>query len=167
MLFFHFNSRGVSAKETVTFKTGETLGFEVDVEGEPPAHEIVWTLGGKDLTEAPGNGIVIDNNKPYRSVVTKENLSRRDLGTLLCTATNMEGKATCGVEIVVVGKPSMPDDRLLVSNISKNSCRLNWQAPKDNGGLPLEYIVEKFSAQSDSWTVHVSKSIPMHSDLKG
>ena len=29
------------------FKAGETLAFEVEIEGEPPAHDIVWTLNGK------------------------------------------------------------------------------------------------------------------------
>ena len=66
------------------------------------------------------------------------------------------GKSSCAIEINVVSKPSMPDDRLLVCNISKTGCRLNWQPPKDNGGLPIEYIIEKFTAQSDSWAVFVS-----------
>ena len=148
--------KGVAAKEVVTFKAGETLAFEVAIEGEPPAHDIVWSLGGKDLNQAPGNGIIIDNGKEYKSSLVKENLSRRDVGSLICTATNMEGKASAGIEINVVGKPSMPQDRLLVSNITKTGCRLNWQLPKDDGGLPIEYIIEKYTQQSDSWTVHVS-----------
>lgn len=148
--------RGVAAKEVVTFKAGETLAFEVDIEGEPPAHDVVWSLGGKELNEAPGNGIKIDNNKPYKSFLVKDSLTRRDQGALLCTATNMEGKASTGIEVVVVSKPAMPSDRLLVSNISKTGCRLNWQAPADDGGLPLEYIIEKYTQASDSWMVHVS-----------
>ena len=55
----------------------------------------------------------------------------------------------------MVGKPAMPEDRLMVSNVSKTGCRVSWQAPKDNGGLPIEYIIEKFTAQSDSWAIHV------------
>ncbi len=102
--------KGVAAKEVVTFKAGESMSFEVSVgfvivvataliflvqvniEGEPPAHDIVWSLGGKQLNEAPGTGVTIDNSKEYRSVVTKDDLTRRDIGALTCTATNMEGK---------------------------------------------------------------------------
>ncbi len=50
----------------------------------------------------------------------------------------------------------MPQDRLLVSNVSRSGCRLTWQAPLDNGGLPIEYLVEKFVAAADAWSAHVS-----------
>jgi hypothetical protein len=145
--------KDVHSKE-VTFKAGETLAFEVEIEGEPPAHDIVWTLNGKELNETPGSGIKIDNSKPYKSSLIKEGLTRKDQGALECTATNMEGKSSSALEVRVVGKPSMPYDRLTVTNLSKTGCRLNWQPPKDDGGLPIEYIVEKFTAHSDSWGVH-------------
>ena len=54
------------------------------------------------------------------------------------------GSAKASIKINVVGKPSMPEDRLLVSNIHRNGCRLNWKESKDDGGLPVEYIVEKY-----------------------
>ena len=50
----------------------------------------------------------------------------------------------------------MPEDRLMISNVSKTGCRVMWQAPKDNGGLPIEFIIEKFTAHTDSWAIHVS-----------
>ena len=65
------------------------MSFEADIEGEPPAHDIVWSLGGKELNEQ--SGIKIDNSKPYKSILIKEGLTRRDQGALQCTATNMEG----------------------------------------------------------------------------
>ena len=139
----------------MTLKAGETLAIEANVEGEPPAHEIIWTLGGKELVQGPGNGIVVDNGKAYKSLLAKDNLTRRDQGTLTCSAANMEGKSSCSIEVSVVAKPEMPQDRLLVSNVTRSSCRLSWKAPKDDGGLALEYIVEKYTANGDSWAVHV------------
>ena len=62
--------------------------------GEPPAHDVVWKLAGRQLDVAPGNGIKIDNSKPYKSILIKEGLTRRDGGALVCTATNMEGNAS-------------------------------------------------------------------------
>ena len=150
--------RDIAAKENVTLKAGDTLTVEANVEGEPPAHEIVWTLAGKELVQGAGNGIYIDNSKAYKSNLAKDSLTRRDQGTLTCSATNMEGKSSCSIEVSIVAKPEMPQDRLLVSNISRSSCRLNWKAPKDDGGLPLEYIIEKYTANGDSWAVHVSNS---------
>ena len=67
----------------------------------------------------------------------------------------MEGQATNQLEVSVVAKPPMCQDRLLVSNITSSSCRLTWQPPKDDGGLPLRYIIEKYTSSGDSWTVHV------------
>lgn len=55
------------------------------------------------------------------------------------------------VVLTVLGRPSMPQDRLLVSNINKNGCRLTWQAPQDDGGLPVEYIIEKFVVEANAW----------------
>ena len=62
--------------------------------GEPPAHEVVWKIAGRQLDEAPGNGIKIDNSKQYKSILIKEGLTRKDGGALVCTATNMEGNAS-------------------------------------------------------------------------
>ena len=81
----------VATKEVVTFKAGESMAFEVDIQGEPPAHDIVWSLGGKELTDG-GVGIKIDNSKPYKSTISVDGLTRKDIGALDCTATNMEGK---------------------------------------------------------------------------
>jgi len=145
--------KDVATKEVVTFKAGESMAFEVDIQGEPPAHDIIWSLAGKELTDG-GVGVKIDNSKPYKSFISVDGLTRKDIGPLDCTATNMEGKSSCAIEINVVDKPSMPEDRLMVSNVSKTGCRVSWQAPKDNGGLPIEYIIEKFTAQSDSWAIH-------------
>ena len=55
------------------------------------------------------------------------------------------------MKISVVAGPSMPDDRLLVSNVHSNGCRLTWKASKDDGGLPVEYIVEKYVVAADAW----------------
>ena len=52
----------------------------------------------------------------------------------------------------------MPEDRLLVSNIHRNGCRLNWQASKDDGGLPIEYAVEKYVVAADAWSTYAQIS---------
>ena len=82
--------KDVATKEVVTFKAGESMAFEVDIQGEPPAHDIIWSLAGKELTDG-GVGIKIDNSKPYKSFISVDGLTRKDIGALDCTATNMEG----------------------------------------------------------------------------
>ena len=66
--------------------------FQVDVIGEPACENITWTLRDKDLIEGEGNGITIDNSKPYKSKVVKEGLTRKDGGNLTVTASNTSGK---------------------------------------------------------------------------
>jgi len=56
------------------------------------------------------------------------------------------------VQLTVHGKPSQPEDRLLVSNVTASGCKLSWGKSKNTGGLPLEYLIEKFCVASDSWS---------------
>jgi len=137
----------------MTLKAGETLSLAVDIQGEPPAEDIVWSQpNGRVLNEAPGNGIYIDNSKPYMSFLEKEGVTRKDEGPVICTATNMHGKSSAQIMLTVVSKPSAPQDRLVVSNIHRNGCKLTWQPPADDGGLPVEFIVEKFIMHANAWT---------------
>ena len=36
--------------------------------------------------------------------------------------------------------------------MTRSGCRLSWEPSKDDGGLPFEYIVEKFMLQGDTWS---------------
>jgi hypothetical protein len=53
--------------------------------------------------------------------------------------------------LTVLGRPSQPQDRLVVSNVHRNGCRLSWKASLDDGGLPLEYAIEKFLVDANAW----------------
>ena len=52
-------------------------------------------------------------------MVQKEGISRKDIGVLTCSASNLNGKSSAQIKVNVVGKPSMPEDRLLVSNVHR------------------------------------------------
>jgi len=46
----------------------------------------------------------------------------------------------------------MPEGPLAVSNITADSCKLNWEAPRKTGGLPVtHYIVEKMDMADGTW----------------
>ena len=53
--------------------------------------------------------------------------------------------------LTVHSRPSQPKDRLIVSNIHRNGCKLSWQPPADDGGLPVEFVVEKFIMHANAW----------------
>ena len=135
----------------LVLKEGDTLTVFADIAAEPAAEDIRWFISDRELVDEKGTGIMIDNSKPHRSKLQKDSVSRKDCGILICEASNMHGAHKVSIQLIVHGRPSSPEDRLIVSNIHSSGCRLTWQASKDDGGLPLEYQVEKFIVASDSW----------------
>ena len=76
----------------------------------------------------------------------------QDTALYLVRAENINGFDEEWVELVVLGKPARPQGPLEVSNITANGCRLNWKAPLDDGGMPIqEYEVEKFDPKLKRW----------------
>lgn len=140
----------VAARELV-LKEGETLTVFADIAAEPAAEDIKWFISDRELVDEKGTGILIDNSKPHRSKLQKDSVSRKDCGILICEASNMHGNHKASIQLIIHGKPSSPEDRLLVSNVHSSGCRLSWQAARDDGGLPVEYLVEKLIVVSDSW----------------
>jgi hypothetical protein len=58
--------------------------------------------------------------------------------------------------LTVLGRPSQPQDRLMISNVHRNGCKLSWKASADDGGLPIEYVIEKFLVDANAWLVATS-----------
>ena len=53
----------------------------------------------------------------------------------------------------LVDRPSPPEGPLDVSNVTKESCRLVWKTPVDDGGSPiLHYVIEKMDISRGTWT---------------
>ncbi len=76
-------------------------------------------------------------------------------GTLTFTASNMNGRASAKLEVSVHARPSPPEGMLEARNVTKTSCRLQWEACKSDGGLPTEYVAEKYlcgSADGGGWS---------------
>ena len=141
----------IDGPKEMTVKEGETLTLFAEVEGEPAPEEAKWMISDRDLDTNAQAGILVDNNKPHRSKLQIDALSRKDSGIIICEASNLHGKARSTITLSVVGRPSPPEDRLVVSNISCTGCKLSWRPCKDAGGLPVEYLVETYVALADTW----------------
>merc|ERR1711970_1709285 len=150
-----------SPKEIIA-KEDDTVTVFADVPAEPACEDIKWSISGNELVHDIKNGISIDNIKEHRSCLQIDAVLREQSGVLTCEATNMHGSAKMSVQLTVHGKPSAPEDRLLVSKISSSGCKLNWTASKNSGGLPLEYLVEKYIVASDSW---VKQAVTSNTEL--
>jgi len=141
----------LEAEKELSIVEGETLTVFANVEGEPTPDNVQWFISQHEIEDNPKLGVVIDNSKEHRSKLQIDAVSRKDSGILICEASNLHGKARATATLTVVGKPTMPEDRLIVSNVDDSSCKLSWRACADAGGLPVEYLVEKYLVQADTW----------------
>lgn len=152
----------INASKEIIVNEGETLTVFADVPAEPVCEEVKWSISGNELADNPKDGVIIDNKKEHKSKLQIDSVTMKQSGILTCEATNIHGNAKMSVNLTVHGKPSPPEDRLLVSKISSSGCKLTWSASKNSGGLPLEYLVEKYIVASDSW---VKQAITSNTDL--
>ena len=47
---------------------------------------------------------------------------------------------SCEIDAVVLGAPSRPEGPLEVTDVQKDSVKLKWKPPKDDGGQPITYV---------------------------
>lgn len=73
-------------------------------------------------------------------------------GKYTLTATNASGTDTHSVEIIILGRPSNPLGPLDVTNVFEDRADLEWKAPEDDGGVPIEYYeIEKMDLATGRW----------------
>ena len=133
----------------ITIAIGETLEFNVDIQGEP-APDTTWVKDGKTLSDSDTKRIT---HKPYKTSFYVDEATRKDDGIYLVNAVNMHGKDAAEVRVYVIGPPGPPEGPLEISAIHKNGCKLKWKPPKDDGGLPIEhYVVEKYDVDTGIWS---------------
>lgn len=132
---------------TVKVRAGQLVKFDVDVKGEPPP-TITWSFAHKPL-EGPGVKI---ENEDYNTKLTLSDTTRKDTGTYTIRAENESGFDEAPVEVIVLDKPGKPEGPLEVSDVHKEGCKVKWNKPKDDGGLPITgYVVEKQDAGTGRW----------------
>ena len=124
----------------VRCNAGETFTFDVNVSGEP-APEKKWFCNDEEVSVSERVKITYsEHNTRY----TVRKACRKDTGTLMLTAENVNGRDMAEVQITVLDVPGVPMGPLIVKNMTAKDCVLEWKPPKDNGGYAINYyIVEK------------------------
>lgn len=134
--------------KSVRVRAGQTIKFDVDVKGEP-APALKWTF--KDVELLPLEGIRIETEE-YNTKLTLFDVTRKDSGKYKLSAENINGRDEADVDVIVLDKPSKPEGPLDVSDIYKDSCKLKWKKPKDDGGIPISgYVIEKLDTATGKW----------------
>ena len=126
----------------IVVRCGATVRFDVDVRGEP-APTMEWIFAGTTLDAKTHERVKIENEEHNTKIALSDTV-RKDTGIYTLTAVNSVGKDEATVEITILGKPSRPEGPLQVTDVHKEGCKLKWDKPKDDGGLPVSgYIIEK------------------------
>lgn len=135
--------------KTVKVRAGESVKFDVDVRGEPPP-TIKWSKEGQPIETSAHYRV---ENEDYNTKLAITDTERKLSGVYTIFAENPSGTDEATVEVIILDKPSKPEGPLEVSDVHKEGCKLQWNKPKDDGGLPLTaYIVEKMDVATGRWT---------------
>ncbi|CAH1103156.1 unnamed protein product [Psylliodes chrysocephalus] len=133
---------------TIKVRAGQLVKFDVDVKGEPPP-VCTWSFAHKPLEN--GGSIKIEN-EDYNTKLSLSDTKRKDTGTYTLKAENDSGFDEATVEVIILDKPGKPEGPLDVTEVHKEGCKLKWDKPKDDGGLPITgYVIEKQDTQTGRW----------------
>ena len=129
-------------------KVGQDLLIDVNVTGEPMP-TTAWSLMGQEVTTK--DNITVEH-KEWNTQLTISNATRKNSQKFKITATNENGQDEAFVEVLCLGKPGSPLGPLEVYGVTKNSAKLNWRPPADDGGLPIKkYVLEMMDKADGKW----------------
>lgn len=140
----------VDAMKDLRVRAGRPISFTVAIRGEP-APSASWSINGKVVL--PADQRVEVESTSTTAIINIPSSVREDSGSYTLTLRNPYGDVSASAKVTVLDKPTPPEGPLEISDISKESCKLRWKAPKDDGGTPVHhYVVEKMDVSRGSWT---------------
>ncbi|XP_065220483.1 twitchin isoform X27 [Planococcus citri] len=156
--------------KNIVIRAGKSVKYDVNIRGEPPP-TVTWFLVDRVteevIKEVKSEGNVEIINVPYNTKITINDAVRKDSGVYKILAENPSGKDEATVEVTILSAPSKPEGPLKVKDVTKNSAKLQWEKPKDDGGTPVTaYVVEKLDAKTGRW-VPVGRSQKPEMEVKG
>lgn len=154
--------------KNLTLQVGKTCNYSVKVQGEPPP-QIKWIFLGKDdkNEQLSDNEHVKIVNKDYLTEFSLKDALRNQSGKYKIVAENINGSDEEIITINVISPPSKPKGPLKISKVQAEGCKLQWEAPEDDGGVPLKgYKVEKMDVKTGKWT-RVGKTTEPEFDVSG
>lgn len=131
----------------VTIKAGQNIRYDIKVSGAP-APTNSW-FHNKARIEDDNYNIETES---HRTKLTVPYANRLHTGTYTLKAENESGHDEASFEVIVLDKPSPPEGPLRLTDVHKEGCKLKWNPPLDDGGLPIEhYVVEKMDVATGRW----------------
>uniref|UniRef100_A0A1I8J9R7 non-specific serine/threonine protein kinase n=1 Tax=Macrostomum lignano TaxID=282301 RepID=A0A1I8J9R7_9PLAT len=144
--------------------TGELVKFKVFFSGNGPMR-LLLKRGSTNLTDSPN--VKLQEFDDYILVQLKD-LHREDSGDYRLEISNDSGSTSVPFNLKVRAKPGIITGPLEVADVTKNSCKLTWKPPKDDGGSKItHYVVERQEVGKDNWIPVTSHCKDTQVDVQG
>lgn len=140
--------------QTIIVNAGDNFKIDGDVHGKP-LPSIHWMKGEQELGNTIHREIKNTSTKAYISV---KEAKLSDGGQYTLLLKNPGGEKSVQVNVIVLDKPGKPQEPIVVTGITKDTCCLAWKAPLQDGGSKIShYLVERRESSRLVWTVVDSK----------
>lgn len=138
-----------TCRERLTVRVGHNINIIGYIKARPDP-EVLWLKADTILENS--KRITIIQNFPVVHLRIKE-ATRADHGQYILKASNEGGEASCTITVNVLDRPSHCQN-LHMTYVTKDSCMVNWETPKDNGGSEItNYIVECREPSISMWSM--------------
>lgn len=135
--------------QDLVVKVGQPISWNIPIEAAPKP-TAKWTVNGKEITPSDRVDMQVFNNRLTFDI---QFAARTDTGRYSLTLTNDLGTCNASANVTVLDRPSPPQPPLDVSSVTKESARIGWKPPLDDGGSPiLHYVVEKMDVSRGTWS---------------
>uniref|UniRef100_A0A674BB32 Myosin binding protein C3 n=1 Tax=Salmo trutta TaxID=8032 RepID=A0A674BB32_SALTR len=149
----HLDCMGHTADSTIVVVAGNKLRLDVPITGDP-APTVIWTKGEKVkllvflISHTEGDGRLHVESTKGHCIFTIEGADKQDEGLYSVIVRNPAGEDKADINVKVVDPPSAP--RIL--SVGEDSCVVQWDPPKSDGGNPIiGYVLERKKKKSYRW----------------
>lgn len=146
-----FEKPGIDTKnlEDLVIRVNTRLNYTVPIRGAPRP-KVSWTVDGNPLLESERVDLQTYGKQTILDIPFAQ---RSDSGRYTLTLENDLGKVSASGNVTVLDKPSPPQGPLKVHDVTRESCKVSFNTPLDDGGSPiLHYLVEKMDLSRGTWT---------------
>ncbi len=131
----------------IRVKAGERINVDIPYVGSP-APKVDWSRDGKKIVT---NRFSADVTADYITF-NIENSNRLDSGKYKISVENDFGSDSGYLHVTVVDRPDPPVGPVVYTNIDRDTIKLQWNPPEDDGGCDITgYVIEKTEAGSNDW----------------
>ncbi|KAJ6667200.1 hypothetical protein lerEdw1_017178 [Lerista edwardsae] len=138
--------------DTIIVVAGNKLRLDVPISGDP-VPTVIWQKVNKLLNDSEGR-VRVEMYEDH-CVFTIEGAEKDDAGIYRVTVKNPAGEDTADITVKVIDVPD-PPEAPKISNVGEDSCTVQWQLPKYDGGQPVLEFAETTLQQGHEWEDQVS-----------